>query len=240
MTTRREKQRQATLEEIKTVARQQMAEYGAAALSLNGIAREMGLTTPALYRYFASRDALVTELIVEAFQSLGDAIEQADAEKARNDFYGRFQSMAHAYRHWAIAHPQDYDLIFGTPIPHYHAPKERTVPLASRIPTLFGILLHEAEVAGKVEIPVEYGRLSPPMQQIVQAIAAALPLENRPPNADVSEKIIIAATLIHVRLFGLVWAELHYLALPETAVPGELFQIELNILTNQIKLEKTA
>ena len=230
MTTRREKQRQATLEEIKTVARQQMAEYGAAALSLNAIAREMGLTTPALYRYFANRDALVTELIVEAFQSLGDAIERADAAQARDDFAGRFQAMSHAYRNWAIAHPQDYDLIFGTPIPHYHAPKERTVPLASRIPTLFGILLYEAEAAGKVEIPVEYGRLSHPLRQLIRNIAAALPLENRPPGGTVPEKIIIAATLIHVRLFGLVWAELHYMALPDTAVPGELFQIELNTL----------
>lgn len=237
MTTRREKQRQATLEEIKTVARQQMAESGAAALSLNAIAREMGLTTPALYRYFANRDALVTELIVAAFQSLGDAIEQADAGKARDDFDGRFQAMAHAYRNWAITHPQDYDLIFGTPIPHYHAPKERTVPLASRIPTLFGILLHQAEAAGKMEIPAAYGRLSPPLQQLIQNIAADLPQETLPPDGKVPEKVVIAATVVHLRLFGLVWAELHHMALPDTAVPGELFQIELNALMKQLGFE---
>ncbi len=233
MTNRRERQRQATLDEIKTVARLQMAEYGAAALSLNAIAREMGLTTPALYRYFANRDALVTELIVEAFQSLGDAIEAADAAQTRDDYYGRFQTMAHAYRNWAVAHPQDYALIYGTPIPHYHAPRERTVPLASRIPTFFGTIFYEANLAGKISIPQDYGRLSEPLREIIHSIAAELPDENVP------DTIIIAALLIQSRLFGLVWSELHGQSLPTTAVPGELFQIELNTLTNQLKLETT-
>jgi AcrR family transcriptional regulator len=233
MANRRERQRQATLDEIKTVARQQMAEHGAAALSLNAIAREMGLTTPALYRYFANRDALVTELIVEAFQSLGDAIERADAEKARDDYYGRFQSMSHAYRNWAVTHPKDYALIYGTPIPHYHAPRERTVPLASRIPTLFGTLFYEANLAGRISLPQDYGRLSEPLQQIIHTIAAELPDENIP------DSIIIAAILSQSRLFGLVWSELHGQSLPTTAVPGELFQIELNTLINQLNLETT-
>jgi AcrR family transcriptional regulator len=88
-----------------------MAQVGAAALSLRAIAREMRLSAPALYRYLPNKGALVTTLIVEAYTALADALEAADVEKERDDFHGRFQAVCHAYRDWAVAHPQDYTLI---------------------------------------------------------------------------------------------------------------------------------
>lgn len=127
--TRRERQREATAGEIKAVARRQMAENGPAALSLRGIATEIGMTAPGIYRYFASRDDLVTALIVDAYRSLGEAIEAAQAALPEGDYPGRWVACAVAYRRWAIDHPGDFALIFGTPIPGYHAPVEETVPV---------------------------------------------------------------------------------------------------------------
>src|SRR5581483_8391775 len=137
---RAERLRDAAINEIKAIARQQMADQGQAALSLGAIARAMGMTTPALYRYFEIRDALVTELILDAYGALATTIEQADAAAPNADYAARLRATASAYRSWAVAHPHDYALIYGTPIPGYHAPRERTVPVAARILITFGML----------------------------------------------------------------------------------------------------
>lgn len=141
---RRSLVRQATRDEILDTARRQMAKAGAAALSLRAIAREMQVTAPALYRYFKDRDDLVTELIVEAFTSLGDTFQAARDKYASNPPGARLLAMMLAYRDWAVAHPQDYALIFGTPIPGYVAPEERTLPPAKRA---MDVLVTEIAVA---------------------------------------------------------------------------------------------
>ncbi len=92
--TRRERVRAATIDEIKEIARRHIAEKGAAALSLRAIAREMGMTSPALYRYFASRDDLVTALIVDAYNSLADALEAARDACEEADHAGRLAAIA--------------------------------------------------------------------------------------------------------------------------------------------------
>ena len=130
--TRRERNRINTAAEIKDLARQQMDAEGAAALSLRAISRAMGMTAPAIYRYFPSRDDLVTALILDAYDSLARAIETADAPLPRADLRGRLIAIAHAYRAWAFAYPAEYSLILGTPIPGYHAPFEITQPAAHR------------------------------------------------------------------------------------------------------------
>jgi AcrR family transcriptional regulator len=109
-----------------------MASEGAAGLSLRAIAREMGMTAPAIYRYFPSRDDLVTALIVDAYDSLAGALNAADAPLDRDDLGGRLVAMARAYRAWAFSHRAEYSLIFGTPIVGYHAPYEVTQPAAFR------------------------------------------------------------------------------------------------------------
>jgi AcrR family transcriptional regulator len=129
---RRERLRITTVAEIKDQARAQMESDGAAALSLRAIAREMGMTAPAIYRYFPSRDDLVTALIVDAYDSLANALNAADAPFDRDDLGGRLVAMARAYRAWAFAHRAEYSLIFGTPIIGYHAPYEITQPAAFR------------------------------------------------------------------------------------------------------------
>ncbi len=130
--TRRERQREATIEEIKTIARAHMAQSGAMGISLRAIAREMELTVTALYRYYASYDELITDLIVDAFSALADAMQTADASLPETDYTARLQAVLMAYRGWANEHPHEFALIYGTPIPNYVAPSERTVPQVQR------------------------------------------------------------------------------------------------------------
>ena len=125
-TTPRERYRAQVRMEIKQHAWQQIATAGASALSLNAIAKQMGMSGPALYRYFASRDELITELITDAYRSLADTFRAAAASGAD------LAALAHALRGWALDDPQRYFLIYGTPVPGYHAP-EGVTAIASEI-----------------------------------------------------------------------------------------------------------
>lgn len=228
--TRREAAREATYAEIKQIARQQMAEKGASALSLNAIAREMRMTTPALYRYFANRDALVTELVVEAYQSLGDVLETAVSKQQHQSYRTRFLAMGSAYRNWALAHPQDYTLIYGTPIPNYHAPRERTVEPASRVLTLFGLLFGEAHRAGKLTIPNSYQQVTPKLQQLIETLLKEIPEDG------VSVGLFILTILVWSRLNAVVWSAMYGHFPPGLADSGELFQVELMAICHELNL----
>ncbi|MHA5052140.1 TetR/AcrR family transcriptional regulator [Streptomyces sp. SD15] len=127
-TTPRERYRAQVRTEIKDRAWEQIAAAGASALSLNAIAKQMGLSGPALYRYFAGRDELITELIRDAYRSLADTFHAAAASGAG------LAALAHALRGWALDDPQRYFLLYGTPVPGYHAPDDVT-GIASEIMT---------------------------------------------------------------------------------------------------------
>ncbi|MGW3008656.1 TetR/AcrR family transcriptional regulator [Streptomyces sp. NPDC001219] len=126
--TPRERYRAQVRAEITKRAWEQIATAGASALSLNAIAKQMGMSGPALYRYFASRDDLVTELVREAYRSLAETLSTTAANGA--DLAG----LAHALRDWALTDPQRYFLVYGTPIPGYHAPADITA-ISSEIMT---------------------------------------------------------------------------------------------------------
>ena len=128
MTGIRAKARLETTSEIKRLARDQIASKGAANLSLREIAREMGVASSALYRYFTSRDQLLTVLIIESYDDIGGMVEHADAKCSRDDLAGRWRAAAQSLRNWAIENPSDYGLIFGTPVPGYEAPSDTIAP----------------------------------------------------------------------------------------------------------------
>jgi AcrR family transcriptional regulator len=136
-------------EEIKAVARRHLAEHGAAALSLRAVARDVGMVSSAIYRYFASRDELLTALIVEAFDAVGEAAEVADAACARDDVQARWLAVAHAVRSWAGANPQQYALVYGSPVPGYAAPQD-TVDPAARVSLVLLRILVDGVAAGVV------------------------------------------------------------------------------------------
>lgn len=129
---KREHQQTDLRQRIIDAAWEQIAAEGASALALRAIARKVGITAPAIYHYFADRDALVTALIIEAYTSLGDSQLAARDAVPAEDLVGRLLATGVAYRAWALMHPQRYQLIFGTPIPGYVAPFEQVFPSASR------------------------------------------------------------------------------------------------------------
>jgi len=148
-----------------------MADKGAAALSLRAIARDMGMTSPALYRYFASRDDLVTALIVDAYHSLADTLEEARDSSPPDDHKQGMLNTGMAYWEWAMSHPQDYALIFGTPIPGYEAPAELTAPAAQRAFDVFVSQLEAADRANKLNPAPVYANPPPALQAQLQAWA---------------------------------------------------------------------
>ncbi|MFD8339578.1 TetR/AcrR family transcriptional regulator [Streptomyces solisilvae] len=133
-TARRERYRKQTREEAKAVALAQLSESGTAGISVNAIAKAMGMTGPALYRYFASRDELLTELITDTYRDLAETLARAVAVAAPAD---RFRALARALRDWAKRQPDRYLLIYGTPVPGYHAPPETTEIAAGLMRTIF-------------------------------------------------------------------------------------------------------
>lgn len=148
--TRRERLRTSTMDEIKDTAWKQIAEQGAASLSLRAIAREMGMTAPGLYRYYKDRDALVTALLMDAFSSFTESLETGRDTCAITDHVGRFHGMCQAYFQWAAENPQRYMLLFGTPIQGYLFAEELG-PVAQRSFLVLQGVIGEAFAAGKIK-----------------------------------------------------------------------------------------
>lgn len=128
---RRQRYREQTRDEAKRIALEQLAEAGPGGISVNAIAKRMGVTGPALYRYFANRDALLTDLIVDAYGDLAGTMEAAVAANQRAGHATQMRALATAMRDWAVTQPHRYLLLFGTPVPGYHAPVE-TIAAAHR------------------------------------------------------------------------------------------------------------
>ncbi|GGK98141.1 TetR/AcrR family transcriptional regulator [Nocardia jinanensis] len=132
MTTPRARARVQTMTDIKRIAREHLATDGAAALSLRAVARDLGVVSSAVYRYVRSRDELLTLLVVDGYDALGDAVEAAIAATP-DDPIEQLRITARTVRAWALAEPAWYGLLFGTPVPGYAAPADRTVTPGTRV-----------------------------------------------------------------------------------------------------------
>ena len=182
-------------------ARRQLGEVGAAGLSVRAVARELGMASSAVYRYVASRDDLLTRLIIEAYDAVGAEAEQA-AKRSRTAGATpgeRWLAVCRAVRAWALTNPHEYALVFGSPVPGYAAPQD-TVGPALRIPTLLADALREAAEAGDLQVPAR------PLPGPSLASDAAAELVGRPaaPYGDMIER----ALLLWTALIGTVSAEL--------------------------------
>ena len=129
---------------IVSTAQALVARDGASALSLREVARELNMASSAIYRYFATRDELLTTLIVNAYNDMGAAVEKADAKLSTAGHRERFVGVARAVRRWALRHPHDYALIFGTPVSGYVAPAD-TIVAATRVSAVLGRILSQAD-----------------------------------------------------------------------------------------------
>jgi AcrR family transcriptional regulator len=209
--TRRDRLRAETRREIKTHALEQLEENGVEGLSINAIARAMGLSGPALYRYFASREELLTELIVDAYNDLGDTMEAAAGDGLR--------AVGQAMRYWALDEPHRYLLLFGTPIPHYDAPEEATLAarrsMAVLLKVLTGTPLAEGPRRRKTELEGEVER------------AYWVPEEYR---GKVSGRVLVRALLCWTRLHGVLSLELNGQFGAMGFQPKHLYETELESL----------
>ena len=225
--TRRERQRRETVAEIKARAMDQVAEGGAAAVSLNAIARAMGTSPAALYRYFASRDALLAELVVEAYGSLADTLQGAaggTAGSAPKGGAARLMAVAHAYRGWALAHPNSYLLIFTTSSGSgVELAPEATVTAAQR-----GMDVFLSALAGA---PAEGGtRLSPELADQIRAWG------QRSQAPEMTAGRLYLGLLAWTRLHGLISLELGH-HLEATGVdPALLYDAEVQSLAERARL----
>lgn len=148
--TPRERARARTLEDIVRIGREQLALHGAAALSLRAVARELGVVSSAVYRYVENREELLTLLLVDAYNELGDAVDAAVGACPQDDFTGRFDALGVAVRDWALAQPSSYALLFGSPVPGYQAPAERTTGPGTRVIGALAAILDGAWRAGRL------------------------------------------------------------------------------------------
>lgn len=126
-------------EQIKQSARRQLVLEGPD-ISLRAVARDLGVVSSAVYRYFASRDELLTALIIDAYDALGAAAEQAEARAARRDLSGRWFALGRSIRGWAVANQHEYALLYGSPVPGYAAPQDTIGPAARPVWVLTAIL----------------------------------------------------------------------------------------------------
>jgi AcrR family transcriptional regulator len=195
----RARARAAATDELLTIARRHLAESGAAALSLRAIARDAEMVSSAIYRYFPSRDALLTTLIVGAFDSLGESVERAEAAVARDDLLGRWRAAAHALRAWAKSHPHEYGLVYGSPVPGYAAPADTIAP-ATRVPLVLVGILADAPARLPDDMPMISAAVSRNMTQL----AGQLGLTDKPGAAEWMVRGVMAWT----HLFGSVSFEL--------------------------------
>jgi AcrR family transcriptional regulator len=162
--------------EIVAEARSQLAATGAAALSLRAVARALGMAPSAMYRYFRSRDEILTALIVEAYDAMGGVAETAAGSAGTAS--ERFGSVCRSLRGWALEHPHEYALLYGAPVPGYHAP-ELTTAAASRVTGVLGGLVRDAWQADAItpgKIPPVSAAMTAQAQPIGQAVMPGVPL----------------------------------------------------------------
>jgi AcrR family transcriptional regulator len=185
--------------EIKTSARRHLATDGAN-LSLRAVARDLGMVSSAIYRYFPSRDDLLTALIIDAYNDLGEAVEQAEQAVARPDFAERYAATAHAIRDWARANPPEYALLYGSPVPGYAAPPDTIAPAGRPVVVLIS-MLREATEAGAIRPPA-----TPRLPKTTRAELKRIISE--PEFSGIGESLLAVAIGIWAQLFGLISFEL--------------------------------
>ncbi len=207
--TARERARAELTREIKEGARRQLADTGAGGISLRAVARELGMVSSALYRYYPSRDDLLTALIIDAYDAIGEAAERAIGDGKPDESWGRDRWLAacHAIRGWALAHPHEYALIYGSPVPGYRAP-EATIGPASRVPLAFAGVLAAATEAGELGDdagahagPDAADALTGGLADQATALSAAL-------ASPVAPDVLVRAVIAWTQLFGMISWEL--------------------------------
>ena len=196
----RERTRAEITGQILDAARRHLATEGASALSLRAIARELGVSSSGVYRYVASRDELLTMLIVAAYDALGAAAEAQQAAVARADLASRWSAVCDAVRGWALANPNEYALIYGTPVPGYVAPAATIAPAAGRVSSVLLRILADA-AAERLTPAVAGDKVPPDDRKALEPARSVVPPE-------VTDALLQRGLMAWAALFGTVSFEL--------------------------------
>jgi AcrR family transcriptional regulator len=205
--TARERARAELTREIKEEARRQLATSGADGLSLRAVARTLGMVSSALYRYFPSRDDLLTALIIDAYDAIGAAVEKAIAAVPGAGVRTRWLAFCRAVRSWALAHPHEYALIYGSPVPGYRAP-EATIGPAARVPAALVGVLRDVPAAG----PAGDGAAALPdgvLTRQAAVAAAALAAHGGAAGPALPADVLVRGVIAWTQVFGMVSFELN-------------------------------
>ena len=211
----RERYRAQVRREVKQAALRQLAESGPAGVSVSAIGKQLGVSGPALYRYFASRDELLTELVIDAYDDLAGALRAAGQAPGRPP-RARFEALVRAYRSWALAQPHRYRLLFGPPLPGYDAHAERLVDAAQAV---MNLLLETLRELGD-------GTAIPPGQPL----ASQFPAWAQRHGLDIDPATALRAVLIWSRLHGFVSLEIAGNFASMGIDPGQVFEIQLTTM----------
>jgi AcrR family transcriptional regulator len=203
--------------EVKQAALGQLAESGPAGLSVSAIGKELGVSGPALYRYFASRDELLTELVIDAYNDLADALQVAISDVPSPEPRARLEALARGYRSWAVAQPHRYRLLFGPPMPGYDAHARRLVEASQAAMNLLLSVLRD--LGNHTSAPP-----SEPLATQLAAWAQASALDGDP-------AVGLRAILIWSALHGLVSLEIAGNFASMGIDPDEVFEAQLPALT---------
>jgi AcrR family transcriptional regulator len=209
---------------IKETAWKQIAEFGASALNLRAIARELHITAPAIYNYYPDRDAMITALIIDAYQTFGDSQLAARDSVPESDPVGRLLATGIAYRAWAHQFPQRYQLIFGTPLPGYVAPYEIVMPVAAHSMTAIVTTVEAIRLAGKLKVEN--------FPEVMPEYRSAFELW-RKYGGDVEMVSLSIAVLIWAHAHGIVSLEIAK-NLPPFGLDGNaLYEYEMELLKRE-------
>ena len=193
-TTPRERARAQTLADITRIGRDHLAADGAAALSLRAVARDLGVVSSAVYRYVKSRDELLNLLVVDAYNELGEAVDAAveDADGTVE----KFRALGRTVRAWGLREPARYALLFGSPVPGYHAPAEQTTGPGTRVIVTLVSLFDAAYRAGSL---IERAADVP-----LSGLQSDFAEVRRGLGTDIPDETIARGVLVWVSLFGAV------------------------------------
>jgi AcrR family transcriptional regulator len=222
-TTARSRARLEITAELLDIGRKHLAVDGAAGLSLRAVAREAGMVSSAIYRYYPSRDDLLTALIVSGYESLAVSVETAEAKVKRSDFLGRWRAAARAVRTWAVANPHDYGLLYGTPVPGYQAPEATIAPVVRTSSVLIQILI-DATLAERID--ATSGPVSGKVRAAIDPVARIF---DAPPPVTIANGIVAWSAL-----FGAVSFELFGHLNNVIADREAFFEFEIDRLAHQV------
>ena len=226
--TARERARAELTAEIKQAARGQLAVAGADGLSLRAVARELGMVSSALYRYFPSRDDLLTALIIDAYEALGDAVDTAVTSVTRAHLRRRWVTIGMAARAWAFEHPHEYALIYGTPVPGYQAPQD-TVTQATRVPLALLAVLSDGWFAKRLLNPQRDVRPSPTLATQLAHVADIT-------TPGLPTWVMAHALIAWSQLFGMISFELFGQFVGSVSPADEFFAHALDLMASFVGL----